>query len=96
MGDDAASVRVRDSLLNLLANVDLILDFLERGIIRQVFEDLLNLFLRGLHGYGDSTLSVAARPHPKALPQYAFSCRSPCTSVMNRIFTSSISDQFSM
>src|SRR5438132_13246128 len=28
--------------------------------------------------------------------QYAFSCRRPCRRVMKRIFTSSISDQFSM
>jgi len=50
VADDTAGLDVVQSLLDLLANVDVILNVLQRGIFRKHLENLLNLILRGFHG----------------------------------------------
>jgi len=46
---DAAGVNVVESLLDLLADVNVVLDFLQRRVLGEFLEYLLNLLLRGLH-----------------------------------------------
>jgi hypothetical protein len=47
--DDAAGLDIREPLVDLLPNVDVVLDVLERGILRQALQDLPHLVLRFSH-----------------------------------------------
>jgi len=49
VADDPAGIHVFETLLDLLADVDVVLDVFERNVLRKVLEDLLNLLLGRIH-----------------------------------------------
>ena len=50
MADDASYVRIIETLLDLLPDVDVVLDVFQRCILGKHLKDLLNLLLRRFHG----------------------------------------------
>ena len=73
MGDDATSICVRKTLLNFLMDVDVVLNILERGAVREHLQDLLNLFFCRFHAVrilrcSDQILTLQGREIPSSIP----------------------------